>query len=86
MLISAKLSLDQLQAPIKSLHTNRRGEKQRLKNTSIEPNQAIRPCYGLAALNKGDRLVSWAFELRELRSNDIAVKIQFFCLILCNFV
>lgn len=47
------------------------------KNTSIEQNQLMRPCYGLAALNRGDRLLPWAFERRELRPNDIAVKIQF---------
>ena len=53
-------------------------EKQRMpKNTSMELKQLMRPCYGLAVLNKGDRLLPWAFERRELRSNDIAVKIQF---------
>lgn len=47
------------------------------ENTSIERNQTMRHCYGLAALSQGDRLLPWAFERRELRSNDIAVKIQF---------
>ncbi|AVH72195.1 NAD(P)-dependent alcohol dehydrogenase [Nostoc sp. 'Lobaria pulmonaria (5183) cyanobiont'] len=46
-------------------------------NTSLERNQSLRCCYGLAALGQGDRLVSWAFDRRELRPNDIAVKIQF---------
>ncbi|WP_375512396.1 NAD(P)-dependent alcohol dehydrogenase [uncultured Nostoc sp.] len=46
-------------------------------NTSLEQNQSLRCCYGLAALGQGDRLVSWAFDRRELRPNDIAVKIQF---------
>lgn len=41
------------------------------------PNTSMRSCYGLAALNRGDRLVPWAFERRQLRPNDIAVKIQF---------
>lgn len=43
----------------------------------MSKNTFMRSCYGLAALNRGDRLVPWAFERRELRSNDIAVKIQF---------
>ena len=46
-------------------------------NTSLERNQSLRPCYGLAALGRGDRLVTWVFERRELRTDDIAVKIQF---------
>lgn len=46
-------------------------------NTSLERNQSMRPGYGLAALVQGDRLVPWAFERRELRPDDIAVKIQF---------
>lgn len=37
----------------------------------------MRPGYGLAALVQGNRLVPWRFERRELRPNDIAVKIQF---------
>lgn len=48
-----------------------------LRNTSIEQNQPMRSCYGLAALVRGDRLVPWTFERRELRPDDIAVKIQF---------
>ena len=46
-------------------------------NTSLEQPRSMRSCYGLAALNKGDRLIPWAFERRALRSDDIAVKIQF---------
>lgn len=46
-------------------------------NTSIEKNRRVRNCYGLATLNQGDRLTPWSFERRELRPNDIAVKIQF---------
>lgn len=57
--------------------TYKEEEQQMPKNTSIEPNQLMRPCYGLAALSQGDRLLPWAFERRELRSNDIAVKIHF---------
>ncbi len=48
-----------------------------LSNTSLERSQSTRPCYGLAALSRGDRLVPWAFERRGLRPDDIAVKIQF---------
>ena len=47
------------------------------KNTSMELKQLMRPCYGLAALSQSDRLVPWEFERQELRSDDIAVKIQF---------
>jgi alcohol dehydrogenase (NADP+) len=57
--------------------TYKEEEQKMTKNTAIEPKQLMRPCYGLAALNKGDRLLPWAFERRQLRSNDIAVKIQF---------
>ena len=46
-------------------------------NLSLEQNQLIRSCYGLAALVQGDRLVPWTFEQRKLRPEDIAVKIQF---------
>lgn len=45
-------------------------------NVSLK-HQSVNLSYGLAALNQNDRLVPWAFERRELRSNDIAVKIQF---------
>ncbi len=48
-----------------------------MSSTSDEQNSLMRPGYGLAALAQGDRLVKWAFERRELRVNDIAVKIQF---------
>ena len=48
-----------------------------LENTSIEQNRSMRPCYGLAALVRGELLVRWAFERRELRPDDIAVKIPF---------
>ena len=44
---------------------------------SAKPNQSMRFCYGLAALNQGDRLVPWKFERRALRPHDLAVKIQF---------
>lgn len=37
----------------------------------------VRRSYGLSALAQSNRLVPWAFERRELRSDDIAVKIQF---------
>jgi alcohol dehydrogenase (NADP+) len=47
------------------------------KNTSTELSRPMRLSYGLAALNQGDRLVPWSFERRELRPNDIAIKIQF---------
>ncbi len=62
--------------------TDKEEEQQMLGNTSIkqnqfEQNQLMRSCYGLAALSRGERLVSWAFERRELQPNDIAVKIQF---------
>lgn len=43
----------------------------------MSSNTSMRPCYGLAALSRGERLVAWAFERRELRPDDIAVKIQF---------
>jgi alcohol dehydrogenase (NADP+) len=46
-------------------------------NISLEQNRSLRPGYGLAALVQCEGLVPWAFEWRELRSNDIAVKIQF---------
>lgn len=46
-------------------------------NVSLVHNQLVRLSYGLAALSQGDRLVAWEFERRELRPNDIAVKIQF---------
>lgn len=46
-------------------------------NTALKQNRSMRSCYGLAALERGDRLVPWAFERRGLRPNDIAVKIQF---------
>jgi alcohol dehydrogenase (NADP+) len=46
-------------------------------NSSVEGNRSMRLSYGLAALSQGDRLVPWAFERRELRPDDIAVKIQF---------
>ncbi|MEG4999106.1 NAD(P)-dependent alcohol dehydrogenase [Microcoleus sp. B4-D4] len=48
-----------------------------LGNTSIEQNRSMRPGYGLAALSRGEPLVPWAFQRRELRPNDIAVKILF---------
>lgn len=48
-----------------------------LETASPEQNRSMRLAYGLAALGQGDRLVPWAFERRELRPNDIAVKIQF---------
>ncbi len=47
------------------------------RNTSLEQNRPMRPGYGLAALVRGDRLVPWTFERRELRPDDIAVKIKF---------
>ncbi|MBW4689347.1 MAG: NAD(P)-dependent alcohol dehydrogenase [Komarekiella atlantica HA4396-MV6] len=46
-------------------------------NVSLEHNPVVRLSYGLAALGQGDRLIPWTFERRELRPNDIAVKIQF---------
>lgn len=46
-------------------------------NVSSDHNQFVRLSYGLAALDRGDRPVPWEFERRELRPNDIAVKIQF---------
>lgn len=46
-------------------------------NASLEHNPVVRLSYGLAALSQGDRLMPWKFERRELRPNDIAVKIQF---------
>jgi alcohol dehydrogenase (NADP+) len=46
-------------------------------NTSLEQDRSKRLSYGLAAIEKGDRLVPWAFNRRALRSDDIAVKIQF---------
>lgn len=48
-----------------------------MSSTFVEPPRSRRPGYGLAALVRGDRLVSWTFERRELRPSDIAVKIQF---------
>lgn len=48
-----------------------------LGNTFIEQNRSMRPCYGLAASGQGERLFPWTFERRELRPDDIAVKIQF---------
>ncbi|MBW4581715.1 MAG: NAD(P)-dependent alcohol dehydrogenase [Tildeniella nuda ZEHNDER 1965/U140] len=44
---------------------------------ALKPIGSMRLSYGLAALSQGDRLVAWAFERRELRPTDIAVKIQF---------
>jgi alcohol dehydrogenase (NADP+) len=44
---------------------------------SPEQKAPIHLCYGLAAIDRGDRLVPWTFERRALRSDDIAVKIQF---------
>jgi Alcohol dehydrogenase GroES-like domain len=38
---------------------------------------APRPCYGLAAPGRGERLFPWAFERRALRPDDIAVSIRF---------
>ena len=52
-------------------------EKSMASNVSLRQHQSVSLSYGLAALNQGDRLVPWAFERRELRSDDIAVKIQF---------
>lgn len=43
----------------------------------MKRNQPTPLSYGLAALSRGDRLVPWAFDRRELRPDDIAVKIQF---------
>lgn len=37
----------------------------------------MRPCHGLAALERGDRLFPWAFARRDLRRGDIAVRITF---------
>ena len=51
-------------------------EKYMASNVSLRQ-QLVSLSYGLAALNQGDRLVPWAFERRKLRSDDIAVKIQF---------
>jgi alcohol dehydrogenase (NADP+) len=45
--------------------------------TALEFRKNMRFCYGLAALSQDDRLVPWAFERRQLRPNDIAVKVQF---------
>ena len=63
--------------PCSSAMAHKEEEKQMPSNTSLEQNQSMRSCYGLAVLNRGARLVPWAFERRELRLNDIAVKIQF---------
>ncbi|WP_226889762.1 NAD(P)-dependent alcohol dehydrogenase [Nostoc sp. MG11] len=52
-------------------------EKSMPSNASSTHNPFVRLSYGLAALGQGDRLVPWEFERRELRPNDIAVKIQF---------
>lgn len=46
-------------------------------NTSLERNRSMGFSYGLAALSQGECLVPWAFDRRELRPDDIAVKIQF---------
>jgi alcohol dehydrogenase (NADP+) len=46
-------------------------------NTPPKQNRATQLSYGLAALSQGDCLVSWSFERRELRPDDIAVKINF---------
>lgn len=48
-----------------------------MSSTFVKQHRSKRPGYGLAALVQGDRLVPWEFERRELRPNDIAVKIQF---------
>jgi alcohol dehydrogenase (NADP+) len=53
-----------------------KGEKMS-DNTNLEQDRSKRLSYGLAAIEKGDRLVPWAFNRRALRSEDIAVKIQF---------
>jgi alcohol dehydrogenase (NADP+) len=45
--------------------------------TALEFRKNMRFCYGLAALSQYDRLVPWAFERRQLRPDDIAVKVQF---------
>lgn len=37
----------------------------------------MRPCYGLAASSRGERLAPWRFERRELRPGDIALRIRF---------
>lgn len=37
----------------------------------------MRPAYGLAALARGERLAPWSFDRRDLRPNDIAVRIRF---------
>ena len=52
-------------------------EKYMASNVSLRQHQSVSLSYGLAALNQGDRLVPWAFERRELQSDDIAVEIQF---------
>jgi alcohol dehydrogenase (NADP+) len=46
-------------------------------NPRLEQDGSMRLSYGLAAIKKGDRLVPWAFDRRALRSDDVAVKIQF---------
>ena len=48
-----------------------------LQNNPLKQNQLVRLSYGLAALHQGDRLVPWKFERRQLRADDIAVKIKF---------
>lgn len=48
-----------------------------MTTTSLAQAKLVRPSYGLAALVQGDRLVPWAFKRRALRSDDIAVKVQF---------
>ena len=57
--------------------THKAKEKQMPSNVSLEQSQSTSLSYGLAALSQGDRLVPWTFARRELRPDDIAVKIQF---------
>ena len=63
--------------PEKRPKEHKKEEIQMPCTTALESKKNMRLCYGLAALSQGDRLVPWAFERRELRPNDIAVKVQF---------
>lgn len=64
-------------SPEKRPKKRKKEEIQMPSTTALEFKKNMRLCYGLAALSQGDRLIHWAFERRELRPNDIAVKVQF---------
>ena len=61
----------------KRLKEHKKEAMQMPSSPALESKKNMRLCYGLAALSQSDRLVPWAFERRELKPDDIAVKVQF---------